>query len=261
MRNPILEKKIIPVAHPTDNQKSVMAKIVAAATPELAAADISDNPHLSAARDMLVRLDMIELNAGGAFLTDRGNEMMISQNLVTPDGQLTDDGQTAAHGEEEAKQAASPEPTQDLERGMDFDDELGDDEFDLENGDDEYDMKKKIDLDMEAEKKVHEPRESFTLLKDLRETAIIEGYLGHVPPDLLDKLTQSEKQELSSALDGRSQLHDHESLYSKLYSHFVREMPYGTAKARTGDPDEWIINRLTTGDSTGEPEDDPRLDR
>ncbi|KKM64818.1 hypothetical protein LCGC14_1497590, partial [marine sediment metagenome] len=42
MRNPILERKIIPVTHPTDNQKAVLAKIIAAATPQLAAADISD---------------------------------------------------------------------------------------------------------------------------------------------------------------------------------------------------------------------------
>ena len=26
--------------------------------------------------------------------------------------------------------------------------------------------------------------------------------------------------------------------------HFCDEMPYGTAKARTGDPDEWIFNKL-----------------
>ena len=35
--------------------------------------------------------------------------------------------------------------------------------------------------------------------------------------------------------------------YEKLYEYFgfvVCEMPYGTAKARTGDPDFWIIERL-----------------
>ena len=29
-----------------------------------------------------------------------------------------------------------------------------------------------------------------------------------------------------------------------LYSHFQEEMPYGTQKARDGDPDEFIYDRL-----------------
>ena len=42
-------------------------------------------------------------------------------------------------------------------------------------------------------------------------------------------------------------LDDHEELYSKLFNFYVFEtaqMPYGTAKARTGDPVDWIMNRL-----------------
>jgi len=37
------------------------------------------------------------------------------------------------------------------------------------------------------------------------------------------------------------------SAYEKLYSYFVfdtGEMPYGTAKARDGDPDYWIVDHL-----------------
>ena len=34
------------------------------------------------------------------------------------------------------------------------------------------------------------------------------------------------------------------ALYDILYERFAEEMPYGTAKARTGDPCEWIENRL-----------------
>jgi len=33
-------------------------------------------------------------------------------------------------------------------------------------------------------------------------------------------------------------------LYSKVFDHFCFEMPYGTAKARTGDPYEWLGDRL-----------------
>ena len=35
--------------------------------------------------------------------------------------------------------------------------------------------------------------------------------------------------------------------YQKLYEYFVfktQEMPYGTAKGRTGDPDVWVLKRL-----------------
>lgn len=37
-----------------------------------------------------------------------------------------------------------------------------------------------------------------------------------------------------------------DSLMDKFYSYFVNngEMPYGTAKARTGDPHQWICDRL-----------------
>ncbi len=32
--------------------------------------------------------------------------------------------------------------------------------------------------------------------------------------------------------------------YEKLFDFYINEMPYGTAKARDGEPDVWIINRL-----------------
>jgi hypothetical protein len=32
--------------------------------------------------------------------------------------------------------------------------------------------------------------------------------------------------------------------YEKLFEIYVQEMPYGTAKARTGDPTEWIQKRI-----------------
>ena len=33
-------------------------------------------------------------------------------------------------------------------------------------------------------------------------------------------------------------------LMQDLFNHFVEEMPYGTQKARDGDPDEYIYNKL-----------------
>lgn len=32
--------------------------------------------------------------------------------------------------------------------------------------------------------------------------------------------------------------------YEKLYGYYLSEMPYDVAKARTGDPDQWILDRL-----------------
>ena len=33
--------------------------------------------------------------------------------------------------------------------------------------------------------------------------------------------------------------------YEKLLDYFSDEMPYGVAKCRTGEPDVWILNRLS----------------
>ena len=37
---------------------------------------------------------------------------------------------------------------------------------------------------------------------------------------------------------------DNTELYDELYKYFQEEMPYGIQKARTGDPDEYIYNKL-----------------
>ena len=255
MKNPILERKIIPVTHPTDNQKSVLAKIVAAATPQLAAADISENPNLSAARDMLVRMQLINLDNEGAHVTDAGNEVMVNQNLATPDGQLTDDGQIAAYGEEEAAGAA-PDQADDLELGFGdeeggFGDEEGGDEFSFGSGDEEGG-----DVDPFTDKKLHEPMEGFSLLAELRESVIEESLGKFIPKDLLKSLSRDEVQQLMRVLTDRDDIMNHHKLYEKLYNYFVTDMPYGTAKGRTGDPADWILNRLQSGIEAGRhPED------
>jgi hypothetical protein len=43
-------------------------------------------------------------------------------------------------------------------------------------------------------------------------------------------------------LDGRCEISY--SLYDDLYCLWVEDMPYGTAKARDGDPYQWIDERL-----------------
>ena len=255
MRNPILERKIIPVTHPTDNQKAVLAKITAAPTPQLAAADISDTPNLAAARDMLVQMGLITLDEEGAHVTDAGNEVMVNQNLASPDGQLTDDGQQAAFGDE----AQDAPPQDDLDMG--FDDEMGDGiDFDFdEEGDDDFEdegEKDEVGPDMESQRRVHEPTEGFSLLNQLREQVIEESLTKFIPNELLGKLDRDEVQQLMRVLTDRDDIMHHHNLYKKLYDHFVSDMPYGTAKGRSGDPADWILQRLQSGIEGGRHSED-----
>ncbi len=248
MRNPILERRIVPVTHPTESQKSVMSKIVAAATSQLAAADISGTPNLVAARDMLEKMGLIYLDDEGAHLTDQGNEVMINQNLVSPGGGLTDDGQEAAHGDE-AEDAAPDMGDDELDMDMDFGDEEDDEgEFSFGGEDLEDEDGEKEDVDMKADEELHEPKESFSLIATIRENAARSKF-QHVPEDFMDGLSMEEIQQLSAVIDGGAQIYKFGSLYQKAYEHFVSEMPYSTAKGRSGDPDEWLTHRLMSGDN------------
>ena len=59
-------------------------------------------------------------------------------------------------------------------------------------------------------------------------------------------LTPAEVALMSSYIDGTVDFYDTEA-YNKLYEYLAFEaclMPYGVAKARTGDPDEWILNHV-----------------
>ena len=50
---------------------------------------------------------------------------------------------------------------------------------------------------------------------------------------------------VQKVLDGTIEImDDYDGAYFALYQLFEAEMPYGTAKARDGDPDEFIFNRL-----------------
>ena len=39
-------------------------------------------------------------------------------------------------------------------------------------------------------------------------------------------------------------IYDNEKLYEELYEYFLEDMPYGTQKARDGDPVQWITEHL-----------------
>ncbi len=59
-------------------------------------------------------------------------------------------------------------------------------------------------------------------------------------------LTQDDRSRMPSYLEEEDEFYGSEA-YNKLYEYFAfetGEMPYGTAKARTGDPDWWILEYL-----------------
>jgi hypothetical protein len=51
--------------------------------------------------------------------------------------------------------------------------------------------------------------------------------------------------QVADFLDGKIEFDDlPEATIQHLYEHYLPEMPYGVAKARTGDPYQWIQDRL-----------------
>ena len=97
----LIEKRIVATVRLTNNQKAVMTKIVAAPTEKVAADEISSGRELVTARDMLVKMGLIEFRDGYAALTTDGTKILKDSNLVDDMDALTDEGQKhAATGEE-----------------------------------------------------------------------------------------------------------------------------------------------------------------
>lgn len=67
----------------------------------------------------------------------------------------------------------------------------------------------------------------------------VKNYLESIGrKDLIDQLDQ--------VVRGNVELFDASDLYDVLFQYYSDEMPYGIQKARTGDPDQWILDRLQT---------------
>lgn len=58
------------------------------------------------------------------------------------------------------------------------------------------------------------------------------------------KLAATQIENLLAVRNGFASCSDFESLYEALFDVFMEDMPYGTAKGRTGDPVEWIDARI-----------------
>ena len=61
--------------------------------------------------------------------------------------------------------------------------------------------------------------------------------------DQVLEILQKYPEAFRKILDG-GEVNDNEKLYDELFEYFLEDMPYGTAKARDGDPVEWITMRL-----------------
>ena len=61
-------------------------------------------------------------------------------------------------------------------------------------------------------------------------------------------LTEDERQIVINPLEGGPEADDfyNSGVYEKLFNYFLDsgDMPYGVAKARTGDPDVWILDQM-----------------
>ncbi len=66
---------------------------------------------------------------------------------------------------------------------------------------------------------------------------------GH---SILDIITPEELERLRGYVAGNGEFWNDEVLFDKLYTYYIEngEMPYGVAKARTGTPDEWILDQV-----------------
>lgn len=95
----IFEDRTSAVISPTNHQKQVLTKIIAAATPQLAATEVSKGRQLVAARDMLIKLGLIKIDDNKAEVTDLGKEVMTNQNLIDNMGSLTPEGEKIAFGD------------------------------------------------------------------------------------------------------------------------------------------------------------------
>ena len=57
-------------------------------------------------------------------------------------------------------------------------------------------------------------------------------------------LTDDEENLLVLVRLGEVELDEFGSLYETMYDYYFEEMPYGVAKARDGDPYEWLTERI-----------------
>lgn len=104
------EKQTLHSVRLSDIQKEVLARVHAAPNEQVAADEILDGgQNYVGAKNILVRLDLINFHDNEASVTDEGEEVMKRANLIDDQGQLTDEGQRYAYDEEDQPQQDQPD--------------------------------------------------------------------------------------------------------------------------------------------------------
>lgn len=81
----------------TAAQKTVLTKIAVATTPKVAAQQISKGRKMVEARDLLIKLGLIDFMPTGATLTQKGQDMLVDEGLADESGTLTPEGEKFAY--------------------------------------------------------------------------------------------------------------------------------------------------------------------
>lgn len=92
--------RILDTFRPSKTQKQVIAKLAGAATPTVGNDAVSMGANTVAARDALVKLGLVTVTNGEAFLTDAGVQLATAENITDESGGLTPEGQKLASSEE-----------------------------------------------------------------------------------------------------------------------------------------------------------------
>jgi hypothetical protein len=106
----LTEIRILSGIHPTDNQKRVLAIIIASPSPKVANEELTGDENLMAARNILMKLGVITVVDGTAELTDKGTQIAQDERITDETGQLTDLGNELAHSTEEPQPGEQPMP-------------------------------------------------------------------------------------------------------------------------------------------------------
>lgn len=215
----ITERRILTNIHLGDYQKKALAKIMAANDEHDAYSDVSIGEiNMIAARDTLEKIGLIDIDKGQEVvsITSQGMEAMKSENLIDDMGQLTDEAQQYIYDDED--QQAEPQPG--VAPGAEPPGQMGQQDMGGQPGG--MGPPGEPNLDMGGP-----PMESI-----IRETS------G-------SGLTQTEHRDIRAFVEGNMEWYDMSvTAQDKLYGVWWEIMPVGTAKGRTGDPDQWISERM-----------------
>ena len=108
---------ILHTINPTLNQKKVLA-IIASNTehPVIAIQQLSASPNLIAARNLLMKLNVITFTDDNVQLTDRGEQLAKDYNIIDDSGTLTDEGQQLVS--DKSQQPSETPPMENPDMGM-----------------------------------------------------------------------------------------------------------------------------------------------